>query len=519
MSSHPFVLPEGFLFGVCNSPYHSEGGYNTLTGPHNNWSIWEQNGWIERSGDTNRFWTDWQPHIDAAQSAGLNVFRMGIEWARLQPASAPDEAPAPAWDPTAVDRYAEILAAVYRAGMEPCITLHHFTHPGWLGPLMWTDAAKVARFLDFVRYAVGEVNARLATAGFPAIRHYVVFNEPYNALAGPYLFGDAPPGTIKDDRAGFGQATVAMLRAYVEAYDLIYDLHEAHGWRAPHVGFNIVSYSLYELDKWYLDVVRAPALGVPRAQVPDHLAAQRAAFEAALHPLARARLTPTKLAYWQAIAEHNRALYAGFDLEPLLDALYRSPRARKLDYIAIDCYDPFVFATLGAAAAAAPEPARPIGADRFDWTKLSFDPDVTREHLRLHGRDLTDIPLYVLETTIGHNHKRGGPPEPRPDGLTVAVFLRRMLSECVRLIRDGIPLHGFLYWTLCDNYEWGTFTSRLGLVEYDYKQHLIKDTDAFGAPNLRQFADLIGVLRAGDQALIEATFAPSRAPLSVGGSE
>lgn len=506
-------LPEGFLFGVCNSPYHSEGGYNTPDGPHNNWSAWEAAGIIERSGETNRFWDDWRPQIETAARAGLNLFRMGFDWARLQPASSPDEGPEPAWDEQAFDRYAEIVGAVYDAGMEPCITLHHFTHPAWLGPHVWIDDANVALFIGYTRRAVGEVNARLVRAGYPPIWMYVTFNEPFNALAGPYLFGDAPPGNVRRDEAAFETATVNMLTAHVHCYDLIHDLYAANGWREPHVAFNIVSYSVYEIDQWYLDVVRARSLGVRREQLPAFLKARRHAFNAAMNPLARQRLDPFQRWYWATVRSRYQTMYHRFDLGALLDAIYASPRARKLDYIGIDCYDPFALAAVSFADVYQRPPAPAgIGGERFDWTRLAFDPASMREHLRHHGVGLGDLPLYVLEITIGHNQPRGGRAEPRPDGMTRDRLLQESLREVVALLRAGTPLQGYLYWTLCDNYEWGTYRSRLGLVEYDYERHQIKETDAFGVPTLALFHDLITALRAGDPEAIEQTLGAADAP-------
>lgn len=503
-----FKLPPDFIFGVCNSPYHSEGGFNTPTGPHNNWSEWEQKGFIEKSGETNRFWVDWQPHIQKAAEIGLDVFRMGFAWERVQPSSSTKEAPEPEWDESAFDRYAEIVGAVYEAGMEPCITLHHFTHPAWIGPWLWKQDEKVEKFLDYIRRAVTEINQRLVSNGHPAIRQYVVFNEPYNTLAGPYLFGDAPPGTVKNDVAGFGEATMNLIYAYIKTYDIIYDIYEANGWRQPHVAYNIVSYCLYEQDKWYVDLLRAPERGIERDAVMDYLDERRDRYYAFMRPVGQDRLNDRQMAYWDKMAAQYEQMYLGFSYEKVIDALYESPRCKKLDYLAVDCYDPFIFVTLGVEGEDQPPEEKPIGGDRFDWTKLTFNPDVTREHLRMHSQDRGDIPLYILETTIGHNHEKFGVPEPRPDGITVEVFLKAILAEVVRLIQEGVPLMGFLYWTLCDNYEWGTYTSRLGLAEYDYERHVIKNTDAFGAPNLKIYKTLIAAMRSGDADQIRAAFQP-----------
>ncbi len=32
---------------------------------------------------------------------------------------------------------------------------------------------------------------------------------------------------------------------------------------------------------------------------------------------------------------------------------------------------------------------------------------------------------------------------------------------------DGIRVHGYLHWSLLDNYEWGTYATTFGLVEVD----------------------------------------------------
>lgn len=63
-----------------------------------------------------------------------------------------------------------------------------------------------------------------------------------------------------------------------------------------------------------------------------------------------------------------------------------------------------------------------------------------------------------------------------------------------------------MYSTLCDNYEWGTYTSRLGLVEYDYQNHVIEDTDAFGLPMLDMYRNLITALRSNDPDKIREAF-------------
>ena len=178
-----------------------------------------------------------------------------------------------------------------------------------------------------------------------------------------------------------------------------------------------------------------------------------------------------------------------------------------MDYIALDCYDSFSIGTpmlknpFSKWSASEPGGGRP-------WWEWTFDPRTFRDHLYIHGRDLTDLPLYVMETNIAHKQDKFGRAEPRPDGLTRPQFFKESLREVMRAIQDRIPLRGYPYWSLCDNYEWGSYTTRLGIAEYDYGNHTIRDTDGLGYPAAETFAELIGALRSDKAPEIRRAFGP-----------
>ena len=49
-------------------------------------------------------------------------------------------------------------------------------------------------------------------------------------------------------------------------------------------------------------------------------------------------------------------------------------------------------------------------------------------------------------------------------------FIEQHLAETRKAMRMGVPVIGYLYWSLLDNFEWARgFTPRFGLVEVDYK--------------------------------------------------
>jgi beta-glucosidase/6-phospho-beta-glucosidase/beta-galactosidase len=60
----------------------------------------------------------------------------------------------------------------------------------------------------------------------------------------------------------------------------------------------------------------------------------------------------------------------------------------------------------------------------------------------------------------------------RRDRMTRSQFLRLHVHEVAKIVKDGVPLVGYLHWSLFDNYEWGTYTPRFGLYSIDFPHSL-----------------------------------------------
>jgi beta-glucosidase len=121
------ILAENFRFGVATAGFQIEGGYNGPAGePRNNWYGWESAGRVEPSGIALDFWHRYEEQLDRVASIGCDSFRLSVEWARCEPAEG-------RFDEDAFSHYGTILDACHERGIEPLVTLHHFTHPHWLG--------------------------------------------------------------------------------------------------------------------------------------------------------------------------------------------------------------------------------------------------------------------------------------------------------------------------------------------------------------------------------------------------
>ena len=172
--------------------------------------------------------------------------------------------------------------------------------------------------------------------------------------------------------------------------------------------------------------------------------------------------------------------------------LYASPRAKKLDYLSLNVYEPF-----GG-------PRRdPTDTDRrIQWERYMMDGEVYRTFILATNDFNTDLPVYMGENSSANLQPVGEAAEPRPDGWTRERYLKTYLMEMIRCMKEGVPIKGYLYWTLVDDVH----PPRLGLYHYDFVNHRILDTDGFGHPSGKIYGHLIAALRSGDKATIADAF-------------
>lgn len=116
-----FIFPEDFLWGAGTSSHQVEGN-NT----NNDWWRWEQALPLEmRSGQACDGWNRFEEDFRRAQSLGFTAFRFSLEWSRIEP--SPGE-----FDDSALEHYRKMILSLRSKGMEPVVTLNHFTIPLWL---------------------------------------------------------------------------------------------------------------------------------------------------------------------------------------------------------------------------------------------------------------------------------------------------------------------------------------------------------------------------------------------------
>jgi beta-glucosidase len=205
MAHATYHFPGDFLWGTATAAYQVE-GCNTAS----DWWLWENTPGKIHNGDRSGLACDWwggrwREDFDRAASAGQNAHRLSVEWSRIEPRPA-------IWDEDALDQYREILQGLRERGMEPLVTLQHFTLPIWIYEKGGWEYPEIVNL--FARYA-----RKVAGALGDLCQRWVTLNEATNAAINGWLLGNFPPG--KRDLFGALRVMPTMLKAHGAAYHAI----------------------------------------------------------------------------------------------------------------------------------------------------------------------------------------------------------------------------------------------------------------------------------------------------------
>ncbi|NOT35532.1 MAG: glycoside hydrolase family 1 protein [Candidatus Eisenbacteria bacterium] len=395
-----FRFPPGFLWGAATSSHQVEGG-NT----NSDWWAWEQSGRVkEPSGAAADHFNRYGADFDLARSLNHNAYRFSLEWSRIEPREGEFSA-------EGIAHYRQKLEALKARGMEPVLTIYHYTLPQWLAEKGGWENPEIENY--FERFVV-----RVAKEYGDLVRWWLTFNEPVVQAFKGWILGQWPPGKMKDFPTAL-QVVRRMLRAHVKAYHAI---HEAR---------------------------------------PD------AMVSVAKHALALTPCNPKnrldRLSVWARTYLFNHlfldALHTGALRVPGL-FWENLPHKRTLDFIGLNYYTRDFVRNTGLSLPGLVgdictlEHHQKIGKrNDLGW---EIYPEGLAHFLRTYSR--YQLPILITEN---------GLPVDKDEDRWTFIFLH--LWQVARALDEGINVIGYLHWSLLDNYEWADgFKARFGLIEVDY---------------------------------------------------
>lgn len=218
-------FPDGFYWGAATASYQVEGGIE-----NNDWALAAKEGKVPVSGLLADHYNRYEEDFDIAKSLGHNAHRFSVEWSRIEPVEGE-------FDEKEIAHYIAVLEALKARGIEPFITLWHFTLPIWFaekGGFEHKDSAEYfARYVEKVVGSFGDL-----------CTFYSTLNEPNVYATHGYLYGAWPPfkrlrigwkkigkedGTSEKTRAksrfrhlfSYSRVERNLVKAHIEAYRVI----------------------------------------------------------------------------------------------------------------------------------------------------------------------------------------------------------------------------------------------------------------------------------------------------------
>jgi len=201
---------KGFAWGISTSSLQYE---NRAEKPGNpdyflrDWDLLVQKKRAPVIGHALYSWSDFDKDLKALKKIGVTHYRFSIEWARVEP--EPGQ-----YNERALAHYVSMCRKLKEAGIEPVVTLWHFSFPAWLTDP--NDNNKVNWLHPLARERWNLYVSKVVRATAPYVTYYAPENEPNGQVLTAYIIGLWPPCHTLDF-AGYKAATIASADMFRDA--------------------------------------------------------------------------------------------------------------------------------------------------------------------------------------------------------------------------------------------------------------------------------------------------------------
>lgn len=402
-----------FFIGAATAAHQVEGN-NT------NSDCWAQeqmphSTYKEKSGIACDHYNRYAQDIGLMKEAGLNAYRFSIEWARVQPEEG-------VFDEEQIEHYRQVIRCCREMGIEPVVTLFHFSSPVWIIRKGGWEAETVVE--DFEQYVAHVIKALGSELNYVCTINEANMGLQVAAISRRYTL---MAKKAAEAAAGNGGGEVQMglnMQAMMENMRFqAMENAEVFGTSQPHC-FNLGGSEHSDL-----------------LTMKCHQAAKKVIKE--LYPEIRVGLT---------LSLHDLQPVPGG--EDRAKAVWAEEFTHYLPFIQ---YDDFLGVQNYTRTLVGAEDDLPVpeGAER---TQMGYEyyPQALEHVIRAVARDFKGD-LMVTENGVSCDE----------DSRRVN-FIDIATDGVAHCIADGIPVKGYFYWSLMDNFEWQMgYRMRFGLISVD----------------------------------------------------
>lgn len=408
-----------FLLGAATAAHQVEGN-NTNS---DCWAMehMEHTSYAEPSLDAVDHYHRYEEDIQLMADAGLNAYRFSLEWARIEPSEGQ-------FDEEAIEHYRDVIRCCKKHGIEPVVTLHHFSSPIWLiSKGGWEAESTVEDFARYTRYVIEKLGNEL--------RCVCTINEANMGL----------------QIAAIAERYKRQMMAQMEKMQAAGDKDDADG--TVQVGINLQKMmadqkAAAEENKKVFGVENVANFTSMRSADGDllvmkaHQAAKAVIRELAPH----IRVGLTLSLHDMQVIEAGGEPFARKEWED--EFTHYLPYIQDDDFLGVQNYTRSLFGPNGGLP-------YPEGAEMTQMN-YEFYPQALEHVIRKVAEDFKgDLIVTENGVAIADDSRR-------------MAFIAEALAGVKNCIDDGIPVKGYFHWSLIDNFEWQKgYSMTFGLISVD----------------------------------------------------
>ena len=414
------TLPQDFLVGAATAAHQVEG--NNIHSDYWAMEHMKYGNFNEPSLDAVDHYNRYEEDIKMVAEAGLNAYRFSIEWARIEPKQG-------VYDENEIEHYRKVLTCCRENGVEPIVTMMHFTSPKWLienGG--WENEATVEAFKNYCQYVTEQLGD---------LMHYVC--------------------TINEANMGIQVAAIsARYRAQMMAkmqrmqQGGAEEKKDLEGTAQVGMNFNDMMANMQKQKEENVEIFGTDTLQTfVSARTPEgDMLVIRA------HQAARAAMKAVKpeLQIGLTLSLHDIQAQEGGEetaaKEWVDEFTHYVPYIKEDDFFGLQNYSRSLIGPNGILTV-------PEGAE---ITQMDYEyyPEGL-EHVIRRVYEEMPMPIMVTENGIA-----------TADDTRRVAYIQTAMKGVENCIQDGIPVKGYMYWSMMDNFEWQKgFGMTFGLISVD----------------------------------------------------
>jgi beta-glucosidase len=401
-------FPKDFLWGTATAAHQIEGDNENA-----NWGEWEEKSRnlkvpIIKNGDVSGKavdgWNLYKQDIKLMKDLGVNSYRFSLAWNKIEPEQGKiNEA--------ALQHYDDLINELKANGIEPMITLHHFTHPLWFERLgAFEKEENIKYFVEFSKLVFARYHDR--------IKLWVTLNEPNVFVTSGYFNTVFPPGKPEPKLAA--EVLKNMLKAHVEIYKTLKAMPPEGGTQNVQIGIATSIFQFEPARRWHLG-------------------------DWAIARISSNTFNETVLGFFR---NGTMNFYVPFET----NVTYTDSDApNTLDFIGVNYYSHYAYKfdfDFKKAVQSLPV------ADE-EMTDMPYTIYTEGIYRAIKDASTLKKPIIITENGIADAT------DDRRD-----KYIRQSLYAVSKAIKDGSDVRGYYYWSLMDNFEWAEgYTQKFGLYE------------------------------------------------------